>query len=89
VPITDDAKEHVSLFAAEAGSRVREVDSPACGVFGRFLDIRADADEMHWPALGDDRVIGRSSTRSFSKVMRARTDSSRLPVRGQVKWVKP
>ena len=30
---------------------------PASGVFGRFLDIRTDTDEMHCPALGDDRTL--------------------------------
>jgi hypothetical protein len=42
---------------ASSGRLAREVDSPACGVFGRFLDIRTDADEMHCPALADDRAL--------------------------------
>jgi hypothetical protein len=48
--LADDAQQHVSLFPVEASPRDREVDSPACGVFGRFLDIRADADEVDYPA---------------------------------------
>ena len=47
--LTYYAQQHISLFPVEAGSRNREVDSPASGIFGRFLDIRADADEMCCP----------------------------------------
>jgi hypothetical protein len=49
--LTYYAEQHVGLVPVEAGSRDREVDSPASGVFGCFLEIRTDSDEMNCPAL--------------------------------------
>jgi hypothetical protein len=36
-----------------------EVDGSSRGVFGCFLDARADPDEMNCPALSDDRPLER------------------------------
>jgi hypothetical protein len=49
--LTDDAEQRVGYLFVEASSRNGEIDSSASGVFGRFLDIRTDSDEMNCPAL--------------------------------------
>jgi hypothetical protein len=53
--LTDDAKQHVGLLPAKAGSCDCEIDSTARGVFGCFLDIRTNPDEVDCPALGDNQ----------------------------------
>ena len=73
----DDAEQHVGFLAAEASPRDREVDSPARGGFGCFLDIRTDPDEVNCADL---------SARSFSRVMRVnarrpRRQNRRCPAR--------
>lgn len=53
----------------------REVDSPACGVFGGFLDARADPDEMDRRTLSDDRAFKRSVLQQSDACMHAALDA--------------
>jgi hypothetical protein len=62
--LSDYAQQHVGHFPAEAGAHDGEVDSPAGGVLGCFLDTRTDPDEMNCAALSDDRPLESSAMRS-------------------------
>jgi hypothetical protein len=58
--LTDDAEQHVSLFAAEAGACDGELDRSSRGIFGCFLDARTNIKKMDRLPLSNDWPLERS-----------------------------
>src|SRR5262249_9783307 len=58
--LTDDAEQHVSLLAAEAGACDGELDGSSRGIFGCFLDARTNTNKVDRLPLSDDRPLERS-----------------------------
>src|SRR6266478_3820693 len=57
----------LSLFPMEIGARHCEVDSPASGLFGRFLDTRTDSDEMGHPTVRRSSVARVDADDGYSR----------------------